>query len=155
MGDNKDCLSTFHSHSRIFNNEHNSYPCCRYDIVLFNQILMCVFFFFVVEQIVLRAFSNMLTYLNGLHLKHQTYLKTNIFFQKIQNSLNIEHKLQMNTHVSDATSGESLFLFHRCNIVGAWVYQNEIQEICVSCEFFYRIGKKLVMCICCSFNKYL
>ena len=53
------CCSTFHSHSRIFNNEHNSYPCCRYDIVLFNQILMC--FFVVVEWIVLSVFSIMLT----------------------------------------------------------------------------------------------
>jgi hypothetical protein len=75
---NEDCLSTFHSHSRIFNNERNSYP--------FDE------FFLVVEWIVLSAFSNMLTkflqsmakyYLNGLHLKHQILFKNEYFFLKI------------------------------------------------------------------------
>jgi hypothetical protein len=59
----------------------------------------------------------------------RSYLKTNIFFLKILTSLNIEHKLPMNNQVSDTTSGEPLFLFHRCNIVGAWVNQNEIYKI--------------------------
>ena len=123
-----------------------------------------MWFLFVVEWIVLSAFSNMLTkflqsmakyYLNGLHLKHQILFKNKYFFLKIQTSLNIEHKLQMNNQVSDTTSGEPLFLFHRCNIVGASRFnQNEIWEIVYPTNCL-RNWKKLVTCICCSFNKYL
>ena len=51
-----------------------------------------MWFLFVVEWIVLSAFSNMLTkflqsmakyYLNGLHLKHQILFKNKYFFLKI------------------------------------------------------------------------
>ena len=117
-----------------------------------------MWFLFVVEWIVLSAFSNMLTkflqsmakyYLNGLHLKHQILFKNKYFFLKIQTSLNIEHKLPMNNQVSDTTSGEPLFLFHRCNIVGAWVNQNEIYEIVYPANMLW-YWKKLRTCICCS-----
>ena len=63
--------------------------------------------------------------------------------------MNIEHKLPMNNHVSDTTSGEPLFLFHRCNIVGAWVNQNEIYEIVYPANMLW-YWKKLRTCICCS-----
>jgi hypothetical protein len=47
----------------------------------------------------------------------------------------------MNNQVSDTTSGEPLFLFHRCNIVGAWVNQNEIYEIVYPANMLNGIGK--------------